>query len=70
MINLFRSKTVVFIIAGLLVVAAAIFLYQTRSKKDLETTGLPSPALEIPKTNPFEEVKANPFKDIKINPFE
>lgn len=63
--NIIRLKTVFLIIVGLLaIVAAAFILYQNfHPKKVLEK-------IEIPQTNPFEEVKTNPFKDIKTNPFE
>lgn len=72
--SLFHSKARVFIIAGLLVIAPAIFyfLYQNfRTPKVLERKELSNqPLQEVPQTNPFEEAKTNPFKDIKTNPFE
>ena len=82
--NLFYSKAGVFVIAGLLVIAAAIFLFsynsprfqslqkgqKEKSLKITELMGQGQLSSELPGTNPFEEAKTNPFKDIRTNPFD
>jgi len=64
--SLFHSQARVLIIAGLLVIASAIFFFLYQKFLAPEKTE----KIEIPQTNPFEEAKTNPFKDIKTNPFD
>ena len=70
MVNSFRSKISVFIIAGLLLIVAAIFLFLYQDSLFQKGAEVSGPAIELPQTNPFEGAKTNTFKDIKTNPFD
>lgn len=72
--NLLQKKRVfIFLIIFILLAVAVgfILVYKFFYKKpQAPNEGEQAPAVELPQTNPFEEVKTNPFKDIKTNPFE
>lgn len=63
----FKLFLIIFIV--LAAVLAFVLVYKTFFQK-AQTPDETFPVIEIPQTNPFEEVKTNPFKDIKTNPFE